>query len=348
MPLLDVHTCQLVEPGPIESWPPYATVSHCRECQDVSIDDLHDVDMQDLHSASQTASPPWIIQVCSEARAFGVDLLWVDTLCMDRSSRTEHSAAINSMFQIFQGAQICLVHLNDIDTPKSPLESLGQQIQQSRWAKRVWMLQELIASEDAQFYDAHWNPIGTKISLLPILSQQLGIDQAVLEDSKCLFDFSVARRMSWASRLLAILEEDSAYSLLGIFGVQLTTMYGEGGKAAFVRLQEEILKGTDDVTLFAWKSADEQEYRGIFAHSPSEFNHFGVHSHRIPLKMRGRIQKSPAGILICEAFVLRSAQPDIALCVLGQPDSENESLIFGIPLLKWNNQYVRTSPSLLL
>lgn len=348
MSLLNVHTFQLVKPGPIEAWPPYATVSHCRECQDVTIDDRHDVDTQDLNFDSQTAVPPWIIRACIEVRAFGVDLLWVATHCMGRSSRTEHSAAINSLFQIFQGAQICLVHLEDIEAPKNSLEHLGQQIQQSRWAKRVWMLQELIASEDLQFYDAHWNPVGTKRSLLPILSRQLGIDAAVLEDSKCLLDFPVARRMSWASRLSTIRPEDFAYSLLGIFGVHLTIMYGEGGIAAFIRLQEEILKGTDDVTLFAWKSADDQKYRGAFAHSPSEFEHFGVQSRRIPLKMRGKIQKSPTGILICDSFILRSARSEIALCVLGENDLKNDRLIFGIPLLKWNNQYVRASPSLLL
>ncbi|KAH7122173.1 hypothetical protein B0J13DRAFT_567072 [Dactylonectria estremocensis] len=350
--LLNVHTYQPVKLGPIETWPPYATVSHCRQNQHVTINHLHDVDTQDLNLISQTVGLPWIIRACSEAGAFGVDMLWVDSLSIDRTSSTEHSAAINSMFQIFQGAEICLVHLGDIDASKSSLENIGEQIRQSRWTKQIWMLQELIASEDLQFYDTNWDPIGTKKSLLPTLSRLLSIDEAVLEDSKYLSEFPVGRRMSWASQLSTARPEDLAYSLLGIFGVQLTVLYGEGARAAFIRLQEEISKNTDDITLFAWKSVDAQEYRGIFAHFPSEYAHFGVQSCRVPLKIRGQIQKSPDGILVCDAFVLRSSRADIVLCVLGENDLGNDlgndRRIFAFPLLKWNNRYVRTSPSLLL
>jgi hypothetical protein len=55
-------------------------------------------------------------------------------------------------------------------------------------------------------------------------------------------------------------------------------LYGEGEKA-FVRLQEEIAKGTNDLTLFAWQTRDVdasvQKYRGILAASPAEFLNAG-------------------------------------------------------------------------
>ena len=38
---------------------------------------------------------------------------------------------------------------------------------------------------------------------------------------------------------------------MGLFGVHMPTIYGEGTRA-FPRLQEEILKRTSDQTLFAW------------------------------------------------------------------------------------------------
>ncbi len=48
-----------------------------------------------------------------------------------------------------------------------------------------------------------------------------------------------------------------------------------GRGKAFVRLQEEILKETDDHSLFAWRATPESEakfpYRGILASSPGEF-----------------------------------------------------------------------------
>ncbi|UQC82686.1 HET domain-containing protein [Colletotrichum lupini] len=53
-------------------------------------------------------------------------------------------------------------------------------------------------------------------------------------------------------------------------------IYGEGSKA-FRRLQEEISRETNDLSLFAWKghpqgSVGSQMSRGIFARSPSEFS----------------------------------------------------------------------------
>jgi hypothetical protein len=40
---------------------------------------------------------------------------------------------------------------------------------------------------------------------------------------------------------------------MGIFGINMPLIYGEG-KRAFVRLQEEIIKVSDDHSIFAWKS----------------------------------------------------------------------------------------------
>jgi hypothetical protein len=45
--------------------------------------------------------------------------------------------------------------------------------------------------------------------------------------------------------------EDLAYCLMGIFGVHMPLLYGEG-QNAFIRLQEEIMKVSDDQTIFSW------------------------------------------------------------------------------------------------
>lgn len=63
--------------------------------------------------------------------------------------------------------------------------------------------------------------------------------------------FSIAQRMSWASRRQTTRIEDQAYCLLGLFGVTMPLVYGEGTRA-FVRLQEEIIKESDDQSIFAW------------------------------------------------------------------------------------------------
>jgi hypothetical protein len=64
--------------------------------------------------------------------------------------------------------------------------------------------------------------------------------------------------------------EDMAYCLLGIFDVNMPMIYGEGSRA-FIRLQEEILKKTTDLSLFAWQAKESTAYRGILADSPAEF-----------------------------------------------------------------------------
>jgi hypothetical protein len=97
------------------------------------------------------------------------------------------------------------------------------------------------------FFNQAWMDIGTKRSLVELVSEITGIQD--------LFDWSnasVAQRMSWASGRTATRVEDMAYCLLGLFDVHLPPLYGEGSKA-FLRLQLEILRTSDDESLFAWR-----------------------------------------------------------------------------------------------
>jgi hypothetical protein len=78
--------------------------------------------------------------------------------------------------------------------------------------------------------------------------------------------------MSWAASRSTTRIEDAAYSLMGLFNVFMPMLYGEG-KRAFIRLQEEIIKQTEDYTIFSWKANIlGAAHRGIFAHSPAEFS----------------------------------------------------------------------------
>jgi hypothetical protein len=75
--------------------------------------------------------------------------------------------------------------------------------------------------------------------------------------------------MSWAANRNTTREEDIAYCLFGIFDIHMPLQYGEG-KKAFRRLQEEILKVTEDYTWLAWTSRS-PEHHSVFATSPSCF-----------------------------------------------------------------------------
>jgi len=71
--------------------------------------------------------------------------------------------------------------------------------------------------------------------------------------------------MCWAAGRNTTREEDKAYCLLGIFDVNMPMIYGEGS-GAFIRLQEEILRRTSDLSIFAWQSSNtDTQYRGILA-----------------------------------------------------------------------------------
>lgn len=58
--------------------------------------------------------------------------------------------------------------------------------------------------------------------------------------------------MSWAADRQTTRPEDKAYSLMGLFRVNMPTLYGEGEESAMFRLQSEIFKDTGDHSTLAW------------------------------------------------------------------------------------------------
>ncbi len=127
---------------------------------------------------------------------------------------------------------------------------------------------ELIAPSMVIFLDREWQEIGTKSSPQLRISDITGIPEHILQKAD-LGSASIAERMSWASKRETTRVEDRAYSLMGIFGVNMPMLYGEGERA-FIRLQEEIMKVSDDHSLFAWESSD--EHGSFLATSPAAFS----------------------------------------------------------------------------
>jgi hypothetical protein len=175
---------------------------------------------------------------------------------IDKSSSAELSEAINSMYQWYSNADTCYVLLEDIPSAsmvRSDHFDPERLFAKSRWFTRGWTLQELIAPAIVEFYALDWTEIGTKTSLASQVASITGIRLAVLFGEK-LSEFTVAERMSWAAKRSTTRVEDLSYCLLGIFQVNMPLLYGEGARA-FKRLQEEILKTSEDYTLFAWSES---------------------------------------------------------------------------------------------
>ncbi|KAK3321882.1 hypothetical protein B0H66DRAFT_446285, partial [Apodospora peruviana] len=119
-------------------------------------------------------------------------------------------------------------------------------------------MQELIAPSVVVFYERDWDHVGTKSDLALWALSGSGPDVVPCSHlsrqerylSEVLEDCSVAQRLSWASRRKTTRAEDAVYCLLGIFGVNLPLLYGEGFRA-FVRLHEEIIKILNDQFILA-------------------------------------------------------------------------------------------------
>ncbi|PWY69031.1 hypothetical protein BO94DRAFT_300289 [Aspergillus sclerotioniger CBS 115572] len=179
------------------------------------------------------------------------------------------------MFRWYKRAGKCYAYLNDV-SPSADREQLYVNMKRSRWFERGWTLQELIAPSDVMFLAKNWTEIGCRKSLSALISEITLIDESVLQGDSHLQRFSIAKKMSWASGRVTTKREDIAYCLMGIFDVSMPLLYGEGDKA-FIRLQEEIMKDSDDQTLFAWEnSAVSMDHpSGLLARSPMDFRNSG-------------------------------------------------------------------------
>ena len=193
---------------------------------------------------------PKIRGCCIYAEAQGFEWLWIDSCCIDKSSSAELSEAINSMYQWYARATVCYVYLFDVSAGTDP-SARNSPFRRSKWFTRGWTLQELIAPKYVCFLSHDWVHLGDKALFSRLIEQVTGVDVDVLTFSVQLSSVPVARRMQWASQRKTTRIEDEAYSLMGIFGVHMATIYGEG-RQAFRRLQEEILKNIADHTLLTW------------------------------------------------------------------------------------------------
>jgi len=258
MRLLHTRTLKLEEFGGNEI-PLYAILSHTWRENEITFQDIEGGD------AEKKVGYEKVGETCRIAKDHGFDYVWIDTCCIDKTSSAELSEAINSMYHWYQESGVCYAYLADVQFNAETMNLA--KFSKSRWFIRGWTLQELIAPSMIIFLNQEWKEIGTKSSLQWMISKITGIPANILLRGN-IESASVAQRMSWASKRKTTRDEDLAYCLMGIFGVNMPMLYGEGEKA-FIRLQEEIIKVSDDHSLFAWQSYNNGG--GLLATSPAAF-----------------------------------------------------------------------------
>jgi hypothetical protein len=268
MRLLNTSTITLEEFSS-DSVPKYAILSHVWGPGEVSFQDMKN------GMARNLAGYLKIQGCCWQAFRDGWQYAWIDTCCIDKSSSAELSEAINSMFRWYENATVCYAYLPDViaigvdwSYVTHGIPFTGTEFEGSIWFTRGWTLQELLAPSEVVFFDRNWNIMGTRDTMKERIRSTTGIP--ILEWKKA----CVAAKMSWASKRVTTRVEDLAYCLMGLFNVNMPTLYGEGHNA-FIRLQLEILSKSDDESIFAW-TADEGNWRdavrGLLASSPAAFS----------------------------------------------------------------------------
>ena len=245
--------------------PPYAVLSHTWFANNND-----EFLFEDLVSGMGRTKPGYVkILFCKrQAKRDKLRYFWIDTCCIDKWNARELANSINSMYRWYKSAARCYALLEDVCTEtavarpyrRSPRLSVnatrkhsqGQvrlrrsqwkvSFYSSRWFKRGWTLQELIAPLSVEFFSKEGLRLGSKRSLELLIHEITKIPIPVLRGDP-LDDFSVQERLVWTQGRVTTHLEDLSYSLVGIFGVSMEFQYGEGADQARRRLIEAIEKG---------------------------------------------------------------------------------------------------------
>jgi hypothetical protein len=254
------------------SVPDYVILSHrwnAQSSEECSFEDMTKTLISDPNCPARKKQGFLKIQgACRLALQDQYSWIWIDSCCIDKSSSAELQEAINSMWNYYAESNICYVYMADVQDSEA---GWNQRFRKSEWFTRGWTLQELIAPVCVEFYAEDWAPIGTKIERHEEIADITKIDLTVLIQTQEIDLLSAAEKLSWVAHRKVTREEDEAYSLLGLFEVNMPLLYGEGRERAFIRLQEAIYNSTADHTLFLFRHSLHHNDQPLLADSPTRF-----------------------------------------------------------------------------
>jgi hypothetical protein len=273
--------------------PRYVILSHRWEQDEISYREMSKAtkggEIPSYHPIRSKQGFQKVYNFSRQALREGFEYIWIDTCCINKDSSAELQEAINSMFQWYQHAGACFAYLSDVCVTRhggSSPNSRGEpewirSFKESLWFTRGWTLQELLAPRELSFFDQNWTRCGSAGELHQEIYEITGIDiNEIITHSmegERPWKLRVGRRMSWAAHRKTTRIEDRAYSLLGLFEINMPLLYGEG-KRAFQRLQEEIMQVDEDVSILAWSctSADTDFAPNGLAKWPTHFHNYSA------------------------------------------------------------------------
>ncbi|KAI5801265.1 heterokaryon incompatibility protein-domain-containing protein, partial [Geopyxis carbonaria] len=234
----------------------YAILSHRWLSEDVDLEILHG-ELQKAQKVSRVRNGPAkdkIVNILQVAKSHELqpETIWLDTCCIDKTNSTELNEALSCMGEWYAGASVCIAFLAD-----SSATCLSE-VENTEWATRGWTLQEIVMCTRVTFYNCYWEKIGDSMEdpivdirhlgrlgpkLLPCQGQKASKNPA-----STIFHGASTRRTTR--------EEDEAYSLLGMLGISIPISYGEGRSRAMIRLINEVVTTTGDLSVFNWTGLD--------------------------------------------------------------------------------------------
>jgi hypothetical protein len=228
----------------------YVMISHRREGQESNWYHFQGKNVYEMDPGNGVGK---FQSFCKVARDRGYHWAWGDLCCVNGHDFTGYKDS-NPMFVWYRHSAITIVYLWDV-LPSSKSGALAKSV----WTVRAWTLQEFLASRIVLFYQKDWtlylddHTHNHKESV--VIMQELAAATGIIAQQ--LIDFSpemkgAREKLQWSSRRVTTFPEDIVYSLFGIFGVDLSPIYGEGTQIALGRLLQEIIAQSGDITCLDW------------------------------------------------------------------------------------------------
>ncbi|KAI6040396.1 hypothetical protein EDC04DRAFT_1508499 [Pisolithus marmoratus] len=235
----------------VESFFGYVMFSHAWQGNEPSFQDVNVVGS--VWKLSDMPLNQKLRNFCQETRRLGYHWAWSDTCCIDKTTSSILNQSLTSMYKWYADSAATLVFLAGVVHPTKPGD-----LTHSLWMTRAWTLQELLSPRVILFYDSEWKPYLGDTSANHKESSEIMHELAdaikIPRGNIVVFspdDLGVREKLRLASTRNATVEEDVAYSLIGIFQSDIRPHYGEGADA-LGHLLEEIVARSGEVTVLAW------------------------------------------------------------------------------------------------
>jgi hypothetical protein len=204
---------------------------------------LHDIQGKVIYDLDPIGGIAKLQSFCVTARDKGYRWAWIDTCCIDQTNNVELQQSVNSMFIWYHHSALTIIYLSDV-----PPSSQPGALASSAWNTRGWTVQEFLAPKFVLFYQKDWSLYlddrspNHKDSLA--IMQEMGDATGINAQTLVAFRpgmINAREKLQWVSSRVTTWQEDIAYSLFGMFGVNLPVIYGEKKQKALGRLLQEVV-----------------------------------------------------------------------------------------------------------